>query len=363
MPLTIAVSGLHMGESPQPGCGIIRSLRRHYVPLNVVGLIYDTMESGIYAPDCADVVYQMPFPKVGSDALLERLDYILARQPIDVLIPALDSEIHGYLKMTGPLAERRVKMLLPSMESYQACRKSQLAELAKACDCRVPQTLTAVETSGLRRAAQEIGYPLMIKGPYYGAYWVSRDADLFDRFHEIVTTWGGPVLVQECIKGGEFDVIAVGDGLGDVGGMCTIRKTIVSERGKGFGGITMRDASLDALAMRLIRKLNWRGPIELEFIQDEDSGEYVLIEINPRFPAWVDFPSTFGHNLPVLVVETLLNGQVPKLPPYATGKFFVRHSVDLPGDVAQLGQLSTFGELRTNDREATTPIAGTAPLA
>ena len=85
--------------------------------------------------------------------------------------------------------------------------------------------------------------------------------------------------------------------------------------------------------------------MELEFLQDEKTEEYHLIEINPRFPAWVDFPSTFGHNLPALVFDMLREGRAQKLPPYPVGKFFLRHCVDLTCDVAQMGQLSTSGEL------------------
>ena len=97
--------------------------------------------------------------------------------------------------------------------------------------------------------------------------------------------------------------------------------------------------------MRIIRELKWRGPMELEFLQDEKTERYYLIEINPRFPAWVDFPSTFGQNLPALVVEILRDGKPRKLPPYEVGKFFLRHCVDLTCDVSQMGQLSTAGEL------------------
>ena len=350
MNMTIAVTGLNGGENPQPGPGIIRSLRRRFADITILGLVYDPLESGIYAEQCADFVYQLPYPKVGSDALLSRLDYLLQRHSIDVLMPTLDAEIHGMLLIKDQLAARGVKTLLPTVEAHEASRKAKIPRLAAECNCETPVTLTAVEIGGLTKAAGSIGYPLMIKGPYYGAHKVYTEAALINAFHEFIRVWGGPVVLQQCIRGSEFNVVAVGDGAGGVSGYCAVRKTIVSEKGKGFGGVTVRDAILDATAMRIIRRLKWRGPLELEFIKDDASGAYHLIELNPRFPAWVDFPSSIGHNLPALVVDILAKNELLRLPPYEVGKFFVRHSIDMTGDVEQLDQLSTLGELVCNER-------------
>ena len=345
--ITVAVSGLNAGENPQPGPGIIRSLRRRYDNITVVGLVYDALESGIYADDGPDVVYRLPYPSAGSDVLLGRLDEILAEQQIDLLIPTLDTELQGLLKLSDELRRRGVAMLLPRPESLKACRKAELPELARRCGAKTPESYSAVDEAGLLAAAVKIGYPLMLKGPYYGARWVTDERALLQSFNQTIAAWGGPVVVQQCIVGGEFDVMAVADGEGEVAGLCALRKTIVTEKGKGFGGITVHDERLQTTTLNLIRGLKWRGPLELEFIQQDSSDEFYLIEINPRFPAWVDFPSAFGHNLPALVVERLINGRMPKLPVHPAGKFFVRHAVDLLGDIAQLGELSTTGRLRS----------------
>ena len=208
----------------------------------------------------------------------------------------------------------------------------------------------AVEPHGLTKAAATLGYPLMIKGAYHGADKVYSEAALVDHFHQFIRTWGGPVVLQQCVQGSEFNVVAVGDGEGDVCGYCAVRKTIVSEKGKGFGGVTIRDDRLDAISLKIIRHLKWRGPLELEFIKHDGTGDFYLIELNPRFPAWVDFPSSIGHNLPALLVDMLVDNASSRLPPYAVGKFFVRHSIDMTGDVTQLDQLSTSGELVCNGR-------------
>ena len=91
--ITIAVTGLKTGDNPQPGVPVIRGIRAAGFTGRIVGLVYDSLESGIYLDDLVDQVYQMPYPSAGADAFLTRLDHILERTPLDVIIPTLDSEV------------------------------------------------------------------------------------------------------------------------------------------------------------------------------------------------------------------------------------------------------------------------------
>ncbi len=348
----VAVTGLHAGENPQPGIGVIRALRRACPELTFIGMVYDVLESGVYADNAADWVYEIPYPSSGSEPLLKRLDYILERHAIDILIPTLDAEILPLIKMSEHLERRSVKMMLPRMDAFQVRTKAKLAELAEQCDCRTPETLTVVDQKELIEAAAQLSYPMMIKGQYYEAYKVHYQNELIERFHAIAEKWGVPVVLQQLIHGDEFNVIALGDGEGDCYGYCAVRKTIRTDKGKGYGGIVIRDEQLNELAMRLIRKLDWFGPVELEFIKDVFSGAFHILEINPRFPAWVDFPAMIGQNLPKLLVDYLTTGDCERLPPYETGKFFLRHCVDLACDIQDMGQLSTLGELKCKGAES-----------
>ncbi|NQT91877.1 MAG: biotin carboxylase [Lentisphaerae bacterium] len=343
--ITVAISGLHAGENPQPGYGVMRSLRRRYRDVAVIGLIYDVLESGIYADDAPNAVFEVPYPSAGIEVLLNRWDYILSQQLIDVFIPTLDAEIEPLIGATDEFERRGVRMMLPTADSFKARSKARLHRLSEACDCRVPRSMSVHDPSSLLEAASELGFPLMVKGQYYGAHRVHTQQALVDKFHATIAEWGAPVILQQCVRGHEFNVMAVGDGEGGMAGSCVVRKTIVSEKGKGFGAVVIRDEILNNLAVMLIEQLGWLGPVELEFIKDDISGDYYLLEVNPRFPAWVDFPSTFGQNLPAVVVQKLMTGRWERLPPYPTGKFFLRHSVDLTCDINDMGQLSTAGEI------------------
>ena len=77
---------------------------------------------------------------------------------------------------------------------------------------------------------------------------------------------------------------------------------MLTDKGKGWAGITVRDPALLAVAQQFMSATHWRGPCEIELMRDK-YGQYHLIEINPRFPAWVYLSAGAGMNLPYAAVE------------------------------------------------------------
>ena len=103
------------------------------------------------------------------------------------------------------------------------------------------------------------------------------------------------------------------------------------------------DPRLDELTRRIIHSLRWDGPFELEFIKSPGR-PHALFEMNPRFPAWVDFASQTGCNLPVRLFERLTGAAETPLAAPAAGQMFIRHSIDLLGDIADLAKMASAGE-------------------
>ena len=332
--LCLAVTGLHRGENPQPGAGIIRSLRRKFPAAHIVGLCYDAMESGIYAENGPDEVHLMPYPAAGGAALLDRIDAIRERMPFDILLPTLDSELELYANLSHALKQRGISACLPTPEGLKRRAKQHLPALAAASGVAIPETRLASDVESACRAGAELGYPLMVKGPYYDAKMVRNATQLSAAAGHLLSEWGHPVIVQRCVTGLEFNVLGLGDGEGGWLGHCCIRKTQLSDKGKGLSAITVADARLSQLCARLIRELKWRGPFEIELIRGDSTGEYVLIEINPRFPAWIDFPAMLGANFAARLVDLLKFEHEPTpLPACPPGRFYIRHQIEVVGDL------------------------------
>ena len=101
-------------------------------------------------------------------------------------------------------------------------------------------------------------------------------------------------------------------------------------------------AMLDA-ANRFIRELKWRGPFELECIVKGD--DVYLIEINPRFPAWIYLSAGAGMNLPEALVRLALGEAQADLPPVPAGVMFIRHAWEAIVTLADFEAMVTGGGL------------------
>ena len=341
----VALTGLHRGESPQPGGSVAMSLRRRFPGLRIVGLCYDPMESSIYSGggDRLDAVYLLPYPRAGSRALMERLETVIEREGVNVVIPCLDTEIPNFISLQAGLHERGVSLCLPTLQAFEDRDKTNLGALCEELQLAAPRTVQANDAATLAAHAEKIGYPCYVKGQLYGAHKVHTAVELYSAFTTIHNVWGGPVLLQEAIIGEEYNLVGLGDGQGGILGSCTIRKLLSTRLGKGFGGVVVADPLIEDAARRIIGKLEWNGPFELEFLK-RAGRPHALFEMNPRFPAWVDFPSQIGCNLPMRMLEQMLGLAPSPLASCPAGRMFIRHCTDLVADIGDIASLGTHGD-------------------
>ena len=74
-------------------------------------------------------------------------------------------------------------------------------------------------------------------------------------------------------------------------------------------------------------------------------GKPYIMEINPRFPAWIYLTVGAGQNQPASLVQMAMGKKVKPFDKYAVGKLFIRYSWDMIIDISQFQQISAFGEI------------------
>ncbi|MBP7497366.1 MAG: ATP-grasp domain-containing protein, partial [Bacteroidales bacterium] len=153
-----------------------------------------------------------------------------------------------------------------------------------------------------------------------------------------------PIIIQEFVAGNELNVTALGDGNGNCIGAVPMRKLYITDKGKAWSGIALDDPELVDIAKRVISKSKWRGGCELEFIKS-NKGEYYLLEMNPRFPAWVYLAVGCGQNHPAALVCMALGKEIKPFKKYDVGKMFIRYSYDMIVNLSEFEKISTEGEL------------------
>lgn len=347
----VAVTGMNASpESPGPGYAVARCIREHSeFAGRVIGLGYDVLDAGLYARKVTSGGYLVPYPSAGRDVLLERIIQIHEFERLDVIIPCLDSEIQNYISIRSELAKLGIKMLIPSRDQFTLRAKDHLSDFCASIGVHAPETKTITNPIFFDEC-ESIGwqYPLMVKGVFYDATLVRNAIEAKAVFAKLVASWGYPVLVQKLIPGDEYDLAAIGDGHCQMLGAVTMRKRGITDKGKAWAGVTVMDEGIYDVAERLIRGLSWRGPLEVEVMKGLD-GKIYLIEINPRFPAWIYLSHAVGRNLPIAVLRTLAGEQDIDFGPLKTGTFFIRHAQELIVELNEFEALYVDGGISTPD--------------
>ncbi len=344
--ITIAVTGLNAIDSPGPGIAVIRAVRESKnFNVRIIGLSYETLEPGIYMHDLVDKTYQIPFPSSGTESLLSRLQYINSIEKIDVLIPNFDAELFSFIKLEKTLRkEMGIKMFLPTQEQFEARHKVNLEAYGKKHGIKVPHGKKIFSINEIPSLRNEFSYPVVVKGQFYDAAVAYTPEQVATHFNKISAKWGLPIIIQQHIYGSELNVTAIGDGKGNTIGAVPMRKQYITDKGKAWAGISIDDEKLMKTTQKLLKSTKWRGGLELELIKTSD-GDYYLLEINPRFPAWVYLAVGCGQNHPEALVNLALGKAVKPFKIYDIGKMFIRYSFDMIVELSEFEKISTLGEL------------------
>ncbi|RZK61473.1 MAG: biotin carboxylase [Hymenobacter sp.] len=292
-PLTVALTGLNATDSPGAGVAVARALAQSPdYEVRLIGLSYEALEPGIYLRDLFAKTYQLPYPAAGSAALLERL-----------------AELPLFGRLAPPLRALGIQVFVPTLPQLAARDKLNLGAFGAAHGLAVPATQALAHAGHLPAAAAALGYPLVLKGRWYEAHIVHNLAQAQTAFRALQARWGLPLLAQRFVAGQELNVAGLADGRGHCLSAVPMRKLTITDKGKAWAGITIVDEVLAELAHRFAQVSQWRGAFELELLRTP-AGELFVLEINPRFPAWIYLAAAAGHNQPAALLRLGFGGRL-----------------------------------------------------
>ncbi len=159
----------------------------------------------------------------------------------------------------------------------------------------------------------------------------ARNVETLRKCVSVCTAQYGDAIIQEYIPG-EASAMRTAIVLFDKGSELIAAFTTNKHRQwPTTGGVTAVSVStaefhLVDQTLPFFRKWRWRGAAEVELKYDSRDGRYKVIEINPRFPAYLRFPDICGLPL-VRLAATLALGEkniTPvKFPSYTVGKKYL----------------------------------------
>ncbi len=321
--MKIYVSGLYGGGNPQPGVGIVRSVRQGYPDAAIVGVEYSNRVSGIHFDELDDLWIQRPWGELDLDSYGERVRDVLDAG--GMWISGSDLEAM-WLGSVFPDGHRN--LLAPPMAGIKRITKP-VVEAASGLPVRIPPYLSTENSDwDLHAFCRKHDWRVWLKGPYYDA---SRTPtwDAFTAIRNALSkVWSTEKLFLQAHVSGYEESVMLSAYKGELLGAVSMRKRDITPEGKTWAGDVSEvpPAFLEPLR-RMVRDTNWTGGGELEMVRDA-SDQLWLIEMNPRFPAWVHGATIAGHNLPALLVQAA--SRVPAEAAPALSAEFTRVVLEVP---------------------------------
>ncbi len=273
-------------------------------------------------------------PDFSSDEFAFFLENLALKENIRgwLLLPSNDHAVYS-LSKHKILLEKYYKLITPGLEIIEnIVDKIRLIQLAT--ECGVPVPVTRTFSSPEEVSAAEKIFPVLTKGRYGLSFYKSfgtkaflshnamelknRLASIEQKYplsecftQELIPFDGSNKTISFtafCVKG-EIKTFWMGEKL--------------REHPAQFGTATLAGSvyirECFEQSVLLLKKLNYEGICEVEYLLDPRTGEYKLIEINARSWLWVGLAKACGVNFAIIAWEYVNGLQVEYPQTYTTG--------------------------------------------
>lgn len=343
--LRVAVTGISTFDVINPGLGVARALRESEDVSTLIGLGYGNFDSGAYSSDLFDAAFRLPASDDASQ-LLDRLKAVYRECPFEILVPCLDGELERFLEIREELQAMGVSTLLPEKVALEKRSKLRLFGPRTRRDWgafQIPESRIVKSEKGLLKAVSELGMPCVVKGPISHCHVAHTEGDAKAAWQQIRRTGSSEAIVQVHIPGACFAIATICDATHRTLSSLTVKKLAICERGSTWSAVYSPQPALEDAFADFLEHIGWTGAAEGEFIRDELRDRFYLIEVNPRFTAWIYFTAALGSNHPDLLVRTAAG--LPSKPENIPDEdlVFVRGTLEIPVGAASLAALSMKG--------------------
>jgi D-aspartate ligase len=294
------------------GLAAIRSLGRAGIPV----LAVDHRPSALGFRSRYARAVPSPDPVVDPEAFVETV----ARQQPGVLLPTHDPPLNAVARHR----ERLEGFLFP-FPGWDVLRRIQdkraQLEIAAEAGVEVPATRHPQSATDARQAADELGYPVLVKPaePVGFKRRFGRQAFRVETATEVDRAYADAEefapMVQELVPGGDEELYTLGSYLSEDGeplGLFSGRKLLQVPPLVGtcrIGESVWVQEVVDA-GLRLLRALRFHGISQVEFKRDPRDGRFKLMEVNPRLWQWHGLAAACGVDLPLIAYQDLTGAQV-----------------------------------------------------
>ena len=194
-------------------------------------------------------------------------------------------------------------------------KRGQL-EAAQGAGVPVPRTAYPASVEEARAAADDLGYPVLVKPSSTEGFKrrFGRQAFRCETGGQVAVAFADAEpfepMVQEVVPGGDEELFTLGSYLaadGEALGLFCGRK--LRQTPPGVGTCRVGEAvwveEVVEQGLEVLRALEHKGLSQVEFKRDRRDGSFKLMEVNPRLWQWHGLASACGVDLPLIAYRDL----------------------------------------------------------
>jgi D-aspartate ligase len=357
------------------GLAAVRSLGRR--GLRVLAVDHRTWALGLRSRYAEPFI--CPEPVADEEGFVQALVQLGERleEPAPIF-PTHDEHLNALARHAAHL-EDRFLFPFPAWDTLERVQsKRHQLEQAEQLGLAVPRTAHPGSGVEARAAAEELGYPVLVKPSDNVVFKriYRRQAFLCDTAAEVERAYAlaesFEPMVQEFVPGGDEHLWTFGSYLaadGEALGLFSGRKLRQTRGWMGSArvGVSAWDDEVVDSGLRLLRKLGFHGISQVEWKRDSRDGLLKLVEVNPRLWQWHGLAAACGVDIPWLAYCDLV-GRRPQparmgvegkrwaisfmfgtkhglqRPPYVDGVFALDDPKPAVAQVFRLTKKAVFGE-------------------
>ena len=292
-------------------------------------VIMVSAERGNYA-DSSRYVDKMLYYSGTTDKYLSFIKQVITDNCIDSIIPTGDDNTE-FLCLNRSAFPNRVKFNLPSYTNFErGYDKNQLMTLCKEKGYPHPHTIDLSITNINSDEVRDFDYPGMLKPNCTtggrGMIEINSYDELIDKYPSLPGQYGENHLQKFIKAGGRQEKIQL---YVDANQKLIVHSVLHKLRwypnrgGSNTCCVTIEDEKMVTICHQILKDIEWVGFADFDLIQNPDTGEMLIMEINPRIPACIKGAMVAGINWPEIIVNDYL-GLPQKQYNYKTG-VYLRH--------------------------------------
>lgn len=334
--------------APDGDLNVVRSLGEQGVPVIVLSEYAGAPAAS--SRHCDENLVVEGFTK-NTARLLDALSALHRRLGVrPVVFASADPDLNALIELAESIDAVSIGSVVDPALSAILTDKQRFHVLAHSHGLPVPRTV-ALSGLTLQEAAshveRELQFPIILK-PSQPTAWHgpgiptelsdAKAVPIADRaaLAQILRELGaglGQTLVQELVPGDDeahYDVHAYVGRDGRVQARYCGRKWRIypPHAGSGCYVESVEHEALETLAVQILQRIGYRGIANMNFKRHAVTGEFKLLEINPRVSQWNILATRSGVNLAWLAYCDALGWQAPVLPARRVGIFYVNGRAD-----------------------------------